>query len=56
MSMAGVIHKAGCYSIGHIYKAVAPEIDEADVAEFLRVRHFVGCGNCLRKYRPTEDE
>lgn len=50
LAMSEVVHRVECRAIGHIKKVVAPELLESEVAEFLRIRRFVACGNCLRDY------
>lgn len=51
MSRSGVIHQPDCYALGKsLYKGIAPDIAESDVAEFIQVRRMVACGVCLRKY------
>ena len=54
MAMSGVIHSSDCRARGKTYKGVAPDISLEDVAEFLRVRGFIGCGVCLRQYRERD--
>lgn len=51
MSLPGTIHRQGCRFAGRVYKCVTPDIALEEIAEFLRVRRFVGCGACLRDYR-----
>jgi hypothetical protein len=50
MSFSGTIHASDCRSGKHVYKVVAPDLPEADVAEFIQVRRMVACGVCLRKF------
>ena len=45
---SGLIHVLGCRCVTHIYKVVAPEIDDYDVGDFLEARRLDPCGTCLR--------
>lgn len=50
LGMTESVHRAECRTKGKIKKVVAPQLLESEVADFLRVRRFVACGNCLRDY------
>lgn len=49
----GRIHRLDCKTRGDIYKVLAPELPESDVADFLRARGLEGscCRVCLRSKR-----
>ncbi len=48
----GAVHEAGCYAVRRAegVRGIAPELDESEVAAFLKARRLDACGSCLKKY------